>query len=145
MTNEQFWKKLDKIAGKQQTAERIREFVEILKQGYYQGLDILILGVENANDTFNQNCVLEGNNRIMLYFTSRKHAENNTITVPAIVIAKPKCIQADCRTVIDNALNKDSVEAIAFNYDSKYPYIIPKILLLIAFAMDADRFGMLEE
>ncbi len=144
MTNEQFWKKLDKIASKKQTPERTKEFLEVLKQGCRQQLDILILGIENENNTFNQNCAIHDNKKIMLYFTSKQRAEDSKFTLPAIFAVKPECIQVDCCTVINNALKKDEVEAIAFNYESKYPYVIPKMFLLISLMMDMNELGLLE-
>ena len=145
MTNEQFWKKLDKIASKKQTPERTKEFLEVLKQGCRQQLDILVLGIENENNTFNQNCAIHDNKKIMLYFTSKQRAKDSKFTLPAIFAVKPECIQVSCVAVIKNAFKKDEVEAIAFNYESKYPYIIPKMFLLFSFMADADKFGLFEE
>lgn len=136
MTNEELWKRLDDLTKQEQTLETTRALLTLLAQGYAAGNKILIMGVEDmyGKDTVNQACMLDEDGRkTMLYLTDEKHGESNKYTFSPLMAKQPKCVTAFLCDVIDNALDKDEVKAIVFNYGTEQMYIIPRLLLTLHF------------
>lgn len=133
MTNEQFWKKLDRITNKKQTLATTREFLKVLADGYSQELKILVFGVERPEnkDLFNQSCVICDGKKGMLYFTDKRHAKNCKLITPVGSTYHPKCMSVYICDVINNAIEKDEITSLIFNQGTKNMYVIPKILLAV--------------
>lgn len=136
MTNEEFWKQLDEITKKPQTLETTRALLSLLSLGYEEGNKILIWGVEDfyGKDTVNQACMLDEKGRkTMLYLTDKRHAVNAKFSFMPLMVHQPKCVTAFLCDVIDNALDKDEVDAIVFNYNTDQMYIVPIEILALHF------------
>lgn len=134
MINEQFWKKLDRITNKKQSAETTQEFLKTLVQGYEENLEILILGVQHPQyeDSVNQTCVVYEGKKAMLYFTDDKHVKHCDVSLPVGSMFLPECFSVYARDVINNAMDKEDIDTLIFNYGSKHMYVIPKILFMMA-------------
>lgn len=143
MTNEQFWKKLDNITKQKQTFTTTQAFLRVLADGYSQDLDILVLGVKSQknSDCFNQACIIDDGEKSMLYFTDRRHFKNSKSTAPVGSTYQPECMSVYIGDVIDNAIEKDDVTSLIFNQGTRNMYIIPKLMLMIAFSeyFDSDE------
>lgn len=140
MSNVQFWKKLDRITSKKQTFESTCEFLKVLAEGYSKNLDILILCVEDPNNEnlLNQACLMNDGKKLMLYYTDKRHIKDCKKLVPAGSMYDLKCRSVYIRDVIDNAMEKDEVEGLIFNNDTKNKYVIPKFLLVLRFMFSND-------
>lgn len=142
MSNEEFWKRLDRITEKPQDFDTTMEFLELLAKGYSQELQILVMGVKNTKDEdlFRQNCILDNGEKTMLFFTDYRHEEacRKIMMTPVGSTFEPECFPAYICEVINNAVEKEEVKAIAFNYGSDNQYIIPKLMLPLALMKYAD-------
>lgn len=131
MTNNQFWSKLNTIAKKTQTPVTTAELTDVLAQGYFQDLELII---SCADDTkcpgySFQSYIDTELGRLMLCYTSYAHAENEKRHLPIGDSRTTSYATAKCQDVLDNVLYKPVIAGLAFNSDCFNTYIIPKEFL----------------
>ena len=124
MTEKQFWKKLDQIAGHK---EKVAGAADLILQAYEQDLKIICGCHYKGQNTFNQLYInvnenepdREGN-RFMLCYTSEAMGGADPL------LLEP-CEALPVRFVVDNALSKPVIGGLILNRHSKDKLlIIPK-------------------
>lgn len=139
MTDAEFWAKLDRLTVGEQTFEKTQEFIQLLRKGYNENRKILVYGVtaQDDPDAFHQSQIMGSLGKSMLYLTDRKHENYTKLLRPAISDAKIECIEAPLRSVLNNALSKETVSALIFNYGTEQEFVVLKLMLEAAMEIDS--------
>lgn len=117
MTNNMFWRKLDRITNRRNPVAHMAEFMEILKEGYEQDLDIIVSTTPIRNGFANQTYLGEKNARFYICYTSKAHARNEWRTGDNGAPMEWHTMRL--RDVMNNMFHKSSGAGLLFNPDSK--------------------------
>ena len=147
LTNKQFWKKLADIMKKPQNDGTTIEMIQTLLQTGDEDLAVLALCVQEGNDPNGARQLYAGpsNARIMLCYTSEDEAKKERRMLPSGDKRKIKCLPLRVRDVVNNALMKDSIVALAFDPENKHGYILPKqMIMMVVEVMDDIESGRID-
>ena len=117
MTNRAFWKKLDLITKRENPPAHIAEFMEILKDGYEQNLDVIVSTTPVWNGLAHQTYLGDRNARFYICYTSKAHARNEWRIGNDGSPAEWNIMSL--RDMMNNMFNKTSGAGLVFNPDSE--------------------------
>ncbi len=111
MTNDEFMKKLDSLTLQDPMDEECQnQFCQIIRQGYDENLDVLILYIEISERDHRQLIVSSTVGDLLMCFTDVAHWAAWTREGKI-----GKCEWCSCRMLIHNLFNQDGLKGLAFN------------------------------
>ena len=135
MTNEQFWKELDKLAVTECDEISVLKFAALLMEGYLKGLDMFEIALVDSYDESTINQLYSGtfDKRLMLCCTTMKKGKHDVYEMEkngTLSSGTKVCVAAvPCKQILDNLYYKNEIAALVFNIHSGNPFIVPAELL----------------
>lgn len=136
MTNEQFWKELDKIKIRtDDDDEGLIHFTELLLQGYRENLELCVILRPDPNDEERGNQLFIGDfdKRFLLCCTSMEKGKYDVQKMDErgmIPDGMELCVTSSpCRDVLHNLFYKREIAALSFNTFSDSPAVVPAMIL----------------
>ena len=135
MTNEQFWKELDKLAVNECDEISVIKFAALLMEGYLKSLDLFEIALVDSYDESTINQLYSGtfDKRLMLCCTTMKKGKHDVYEMEkngTLSSGTKVCVAAvPCKQILDNLYYKNEIAALVFNIHSGNPFIVPAELL----------------
>lgn len=164
MTNDNFWKKLDRFTKRPQTVSSTRDLINVLIDGYEQNNDVILYGFErfrNGEELVSPLCVsIESKADVkdndddemtaFLLFTRHENLRNVRDldalqkSVPVLCVERPKLVEVSIINLLEEIVFSDNeasdVQYLIFNLDSPNMYIVD-ISLMAGIFMSRGFFG----